>query len=74
MRRLTSSTLALRAVSQEVVSVTKRRNALSPFDAPAYRVMHFGHARERLDERVDFPAHQAVEERHRSETLMLVLV
>ena len=57
-----------------VMSVTKCRNAPSPLIAPAYRVMHLGHARERLDERVDLPGHQAVEEGHRSEALAPVLV
>jgi hypothetical protein len=38
--------------------------ALAP-DPPADGVMDLGHARERLDERVDLPGHQAVEERHR---------
>src|SRR5215207_6262309 len=43
-------------------------------DAPAYRVMHLWHAREGLEERVDLSGHQAVEEGHRSEALMPVLV
>ena len=43
-------------------------------DPPAYRVMHLGHARERLDERVDLPGHQAVEEGHRPEALASVLL
>src|SRR5215216_181613 len=43
-------------------------------DAPAYRVMHLWHTRERLEERVDLSGHQAVEEGHRSEALMPVLV
>jgi hypothetical protein len=57
-----------------VRTVTKRRNALSPLDAPAYWVMHLWHARERLEERVDLSGHQAVEGGHRSEALTPVLV
>jgi hypothetical protein len=47
--------------------------ALAP-DPPADRMMHLGQARERFDERVDLPGHQAVEEGHRSEALAAVLL
>ena len=43
-------------------------------DPAAHRVMHLGHARERLDERVDLPGQQAVEEAHRPQALASVLV
>src|SRR5215213_8508550 len=74
MRKLTCSTSTLRSdqpggrIGDEA---PKRAFAL---DAPAYRVMHLWHTRERLEERVDLSGHQAVEEGHRSEALMPVLV
>ena len=64
--------VALRHPGPGVGGIAPERG-LAP-DPPAHRMVHLGHAGERLDERVDLTGHQPVEERHRAHALALVLL